>query len=120
MKFLSSLQAAQQRRDSLLCVGLDPEPQRFPGRLAGRRQSRIFDFCAAIVDATHDLACAFKPQIAYFAAHRAEDQLERLMAHIRRVAPGGAGHPGRQARRHRQHRGAVRARGLRALPAPTR
>jgi orotidine-5'-phosphate decarboxylase len=50
--------------------------------------ARIFDFCAAIVDATKDLVCAFKPQIAYFAAHRAEDQLERLMAHIRRVAPG--------------------------------
>ena len=34
--------------------------------------SRTFDFCAAIVDATKDLVCAFKPQIAYFAAQRAE------------------------------------------------
>jgi orotidine-5'-phosphate decarboxylase len=50
--------------------------------------SRIFDFCAAIVEATADLVIAFKPQIAYFAAHRAEDQLERLMAHMRQVAPG--------------------------------
>ena len=49
--------------------------------------ARIFDFCARIVDATKDLVCAFKPQIAYFAAHRAEDQLERLMGYIRRVAP---------------------------------
>jgi orotidine-5'-phosphate decarboxylase len=49
--------------------------------------SRIFDFCARIVDATKDLVCAFKPQIAYFAAHRAEDQLEQLMAYIRRTAP---------------------------------
>jgi orotidine-5'-phosphate decarboxylase len=48
---------------------------------------RIFDFCAQIVDATHDLVCAFKPQIAYFAAHGAEVQLERLIAHIRGVAP---------------------------------
>ncbi len=71
----------------MLCVGLDPEPERFPGAWRGDA-SRIFDFCAAIVDATHDLVCAFKPQIAYFAAHRAEDQLERLMAHMRRVAPG--------------------------------
>jgi orotidine-5'-phosphate decarboxylase len=47
----------------------------------------MFDFCAAIVDATHDLVIAFKPQIAYFAAQRAEDQLERLIAHIRQVAP---------------------------------
>jgi len=86
MNFLHALLAAQQRRDSLLCVGLDPEPERFPEPWRGDA-SRIFDFCARIVDATKDIACAFKPQIAYFAAHRAEDQLERLMAHCRRVAP---------------------------------
>ncbi|GCL64598.1 orotidine-5'-phosphate decarboxylase [Pseudaquabacterium pictum] len=84
--FTEQLAAAQRRADSMLCVGLDPEPERFPGAWRGDA-SRIFDFCAAIVDATHDLVCAFKPQIAYFAAHRAEDQLERLMAHMRRVAP---------------------------------
>jgi orotidine-5'-phosphate decarboxylase len=49
--------------------------------------SKIYDFCAQIVDATVDLAISFKPQIAYFAAHRAEDQLEKLMAHMRRNAP---------------------------------
>ena len=86
MAFLAQLQQVQQRRDSLLCVGLDPEPDRFPAPWRGDA-ARIFDFCAAIVDATKDLVCAFKPQIAYFAAHRAEDQLEQLMAHIRRVAP---------------------------------
>ena len=71
----------------MVCVGLDPEPARFPGALRGDA-SRIFDFCAAIVEATADLVIAFKPQIAYFAAHRAEGQLERLMAHMRQVAPG--------------------------------
>jgi orotidine-5'-phosphate decarboxylase len=86
MSFLASLGALQQRHDSLLCVGLDPEPERFPAPWRGDA-ARIFDFCARIVDATHDLVCAYKPQIAYFAAHRAEDQLERLLAHIRRVAP---------------------------------
>ncbi len=70
----------------MLCVGLDPEPSKFPGTMRGE-PARIFDFCARIVDATKDLVIAFKPQIAYFAAHRAEDQLELLMAHIRRVAP---------------------------------
>jgi orotidine-5'-phosphate decarboxylase len=85
--FTDQLAQATQRHDSMLCVGLDPEPARFP--LAWRDDpARIFDFCAGIVDATHDLACAFKPQIAYFHAHRAEDQLERLLDHIRRVAPG--------------------------------
>ncbi len=86
LAFTAQLAAAQRQADSLLCVGLDPEPERFPGAWRGDA-ARIFDFCAAIVDATHAQACAFKPQIAYFAAHRAEDQLERLMAHIRRVAP---------------------------------
>ena len=86
MTFTDQLQAAERRADSMLCVGLDPEPAKFPGAWRGDA-SRIFDFCAAIVDATHDLVIAFKPQIAYFAAHRAEDQLERLIAHIKRVAP---------------------------------
>jgi orotidine-5'-phosphate decarboxylase len=86
MSFTTQINSIQQRHQSLLCVGLDPEPARFPGAMKGDA-SCIFDFCAAIVDATKDLACAFKPQIAYFHAHRAEDQLERLMAHIRRVAP---------------------------------
>ncbi len=86
MLFLRQLQAAQQQNQSMLCVGLDPEPSRFPGALKGNA-NKIYDFCAAIVDATADAVIAFKPQIAYFAAHRAEGQLERLMEHMRRVAP---------------------------------
>jgi len=82
MTFLERLQVAQQRNGSMLCVGLDPEPNRFP---AGMKDdaARIYDFCARIADATGDLAIAFKPQIAYFAAHRAENQLEQLMRHLR-------------------------------------
>jgi orotidine-5'-phosphate decarboxylase len=87
MKFTELLAAAERRSHSLLCVGLDPEPAKFPAGMQSDA-SRIFDFCSAIVDATADLALAFKPQIAYFAAQRAEDQLERLIAHIHRVAPG--------------------------------
>ena len=86
MTFLEHLAAAQASQQSLLCVGLDPEPRKFPAHL-GQDASHIFDFCAHIVDATHDVVCAFKPQIAYFAAHRAEAQLEQLIAHMRRTAP---------------------------------
>ena len=86
MKFLDQLRTAERQNGSLLCVGLDPEPAKFPDHLRGDA-SRIFDFCAAIVDATADLVIAFKPQIAYFAAHRAEAQLERLVAHMRSTAP---------------------------------
>lgn len=86
MTFLDMLGAAERQNNSMLCVGLDPEPGKFPGPLNGDA-SKIYDFCAAIVDATADLVSAFKPQIAYFAAHRAEEQLERLIAHMRRAAP---------------------------------
>ncbi|MES2424897.1 MAG: orotidine-5'-phosphate decarboxylase [Pseudomonadota bacterium] len=86
MTFLDMLRTAETQNGSLLCVGLDPEPAKFPAGLKGDA-GRIYDFCAAIVDATADLAIAFKPQIAYFAAHRAEAQLEQLIAHIRRAAP---------------------------------
>ncbi|MCS4511312.1 orotidine-5'-phosphate decarboxylase [Xylophilus ampelinus] len=86
MTFLDMLRRAERQNGSMLCIGLDPEPSRFPGAWQGDA-ARIHDFCAAIVEATADLAIAFKPQIAYFAAHRAEDQLERLMATMRRLAP---------------------------------
>jgi orotidine-5'-phosphate decarboxylase len=85
--FRAQLVAAQARNASMLCVGLDPEPAKFPDAWAGDA-SKIFDFCAAIVDATKDTVCAFKPQIAYFAAQRAEDQLERLITRIHDTAPG--------------------------------
>ncbi len=86
MNFVDMLARAEQQNGSLLCVGLDPEPARFPGAWKGDA-GRILDFCTAIVDATADLVIAFKPQIAYFAAHRAEAALERLIAHMRQVAP---------------------------------
>ena len=87
MTFIASLSAAWARNDSLLCVGLDPDPAKFPAHLQGRPDA-IFEFCKGIVDATADLVCSFKPQIAYFAAHRAEDQLEALIAHIHERHPG--------------------------------
>ncbi len=87
MHFMTALRAAWQQRDSLLCVGLDPDPAKFPVHLQGRSDA-ILQFCTQIVDATADLVCCFKPQIAYFAAHRAEDQLEALVEHIHARHPG--------------------------------
>ncbi len=86
MNFADALAQASRRNESMLCVGLDPEPAKFPGAMRGDAAC-IFEFCAQIVDATKDLVCAFKPQIAYFAAQRAEEQLERLVAYIHAVAP---------------------------------
>lgn len=70
----------------MLCVGLDPDPERFPEAI-GRTARDIPAFCAAIIDATADLVCAYKPQIAHFAAVGAEPELERVIQEIRRRAP---------------------------------
>jgi len=86
-EFAQRLRTAMRNRDSRLCVGLDPDPVRIPRHLTDRSDA-IFEFCRAIVDATADLVCAFKPQIAYFAAQRAEEQLEALIAHIHQAHPG--------------------------------
>ncbi len=107
---------AERVNGSLLCVGLDPDPARFPGAWQRRRGAHLRLLRRHRRCHASDLVIAFKPQIAYFAAHRAEEQLERLIAlHPRRRARR-AGDPRRQARRHRLDRRAVRARGLRPLP----
>ena len=81
MGFHEHLRRAWSESDSQLCVGLDPDPSRFPKHLADKPDA-LFRFCREIVDATHDLVCAFKPQIAYFAALGAEKQLEDLCTYI--------------------------------------
>ncbi len=87
MTFIDTLRTRWQQANSLLCVGLDPDPSKFPSMVAGRDDA-IFAFCRDIVDATAEHACAFKPQIAHFAAHAAEDALTRLIAHIHDTHPG--------------------------------
>lgn len=85
--FLARLEAAMSANDSLVCVGLDPEIDRFPASLRGKPQA-ILEFNRAIIDATADLVCAYKPQIAHYAAVSAEDQLLETIRYIRERAPG--------------------------------
>ena len=87
MTFIESLRHAWQHNHSLVCVGLDPEPARFP-KMFDEGNDSVFRFCRDIVDATADLVCCFKPQIAHFAALGAEDALQRLIAHIHTHQPG--------------------------------
>ncbi|MGE0802635.1 MAG: orotidine-5'-phosphate decarboxylase [Lautropia sp.] len=87
MSFRLSLSRRWRAVDSQLCVGLDPDPARIPKHL-GSGPEAIGAFCRAIVDATADQVCAFKPQIAYFAAARAEPVLEALIADIHERHPG--------------------------------
>jgi len=85
--FIEQLRRAWQRSDSLACVGLDPEIERFPRHIAAE-PSPIFQFNRAIIDATADLVCAYKPQFAHYAAYEAEDQLERTIEYIHKTHPG--------------------------------
>jgi orotidine-5'-phosphate decarboxylase len=85
--FIAQLEDSWARSDSLVCVGLDPELERFPGAVTSH-PSPIFQFNRAIIDATADLVCAYKPQFAHYAAYEAEDQLERTIEYIHRSYPG--------------------------------
>ena len=87
MAFHTKLRAAWASSQSMLCVGLDPDPKLLPSQFEPSAES-MYQFCKAIVDATADAVCAFKPQFAYFAAHRAEPELERLCHYIRDTHPG--------------------------------
>ena len=87
MGFIDKLRARWRDADTLLCVGLDPDPAKFPDRFVDDPDA-LFAFCRDIADATAEYACAFKPQIAYFAAHNdGEAQLQRLIAHLNGAHP---------------------------------
>jgi orotidine-5'-phosphate decarboxylase len=85
--FVRQLAEAWRRNDTLVCVGLDPEVERFPSRIAAG-PSPILAFNKAIIDATADLVCAYKPQFAHYAACEAEDQLERTIEYVHEAYPG--------------------------------
>ena len=87
MGFTEKLRARWDASNSLVCVGLDPDPAKFPDAFVDDDDA-LFSFCRDIVDATAEFACAFKPQIAYFAAYNSgEAQLQRLIAHINAMHP---------------------------------
>jgi orotidine-5'-phosphate decarboxylase len=86
LTFHRQLDASWKASRSMLCVGLDPDPTRMPFPLDGTPDATE-TFCKAIVDATADLVCAFKPQIAYFASQGAERALERVCRYVRETYP---------------------------------
>ena len=89
MTFIERCQSAWQQQDSLLCVGLDPELSKLPTALtgAGTTLDQVRAFCIGVVDATAAHACAFKPQIAHFAALGAESVLADVCQHIKQHHP---------------------------------
>jgi orotidine-5'-phosphate decarboxylase len=91
MNFLNRLEHAWNSQQSMLCVGLDPDPTKFPVSLQGLVKAdplaAIERFCAGIMEATAPYCAAFKPQIAYFASSRAESVLEKLAQRARDKYP---------------------------------
>lgn len=84
--FSERLAQAVALSQSLLCVGLDPDPAKLPPDLKGAKEA-FFAFNRRIVEATADLAAAFKPQIAFYAAAGAEVELAKSITFIREKAP---------------------------------
>lgn len=84
--FAYALRAASERNRSHLCVGLDPT--RLPAQFTNAEDG-LYDFCMAIVEATADLACVFKPNIAFFEAHGPSGiaSLRRLIADMPHSVP---------------------------------
>ncbi len=78
MNFIEKLTSATQKNKSLLCVGLDPNPERMPENVG------VFEFNKAIIDATSDLVCAYKPNLAFYEALGSEglDTLKQTVKYI--------------------------------------
>lgn len=87
MGYMEAIQARWKQNDTLLCVGLDPNLTKIPEHLQTGPEP-IFEFSKAIIDATADLVCAYKPQIAYFARYSAEKELEKIIDYIHTNYPG--------------------------------
>jgi orotidine-5'-phosphate decarboxylase len=84
--FAARLSLAHATSGSLVCVGLDPDLARLPPELAGAPEP-LFAFNRRIIDATADLAAAFKPQIAFYSALGKEAELASSIQYIRERAP---------------------------------
>ena len=62
------LEAQIRKKKSFLCIGLDTDIHKIPEHLKAE-EDPLFSFNKAIIDATHDLAVAYKPNIAFYEAH---------------------------------------------------
>lgn len=86
MKFLDQLADITKKNNSLLCVGLDPDLEKIPAHLQSEKAS-IFAFNRSIIDATHDLVCAYKVQVAFYSAFAKEQEMADTIAYIHEHYP---------------------------------
>lgn len=83
MTYLEKLKAAQDQNNSWLCIGLDPQPDKLPAP-AMKWDEPVLPFNKAIIDATADLVCAYKPNLGFYLQWGAAGiiALERTIAYI--------------------------------------
>ena len=86
MKFLDQLAEISKKNNSLLCVGLDPDLEKIPAHLQSEK-APVFAFNREIIDATHDLVCAYKVQVAFYSAFAKEQELADTIAYIHEHYP---------------------------------
>lgn len=105
MKFLEKLLLAERRSQSLLCVGLDPEPARLPEELRTLPvEKAVTRFCRAIIEATSPYVSAFKPNLAFFEVlgpaglMALQEIIRSIPAHIPAIADAKRGDMGNTAR----------------------
>lgn len=105
MAFLEKLLAAERQNNSLLCVGLDPEPGRLPDSLRTLPVERgVVQFCRTIIEATAPYASVFKPNLAFFEVlgssglEAFQEVLRAIPAHIPVIADAKRGDIGSTAR----------------------
>src|SRR5579884_4223655 len=105
MNFLDKLLTASRQQNSLLCVGLDPEPQRFPPALRTMPVDRaVVQFCHTIIEATASYVCAYKPNLAFFEVlgpngmQVFQEVLQAIPSHIPIIADAKRGDLGNTAR----------------------
>jgi orotidine-5'-phosphate decarboxylase len=82
--FFERIALIQEAQGTLLCVGLDPDPTRFPRAIRTAREP-VFEFNKVVIDATRDLVCCYKPQIAHYASLGAEAELQKTIDYIRQL-----------------------------------
>ncbi|MBR2374281.1 MAG: orotidine-5'-phosphate decarboxylase [Lentisphaeria bacterium] len=87
MNFFAALKETVRRNNSLVCVGLDPDLAKLP-ECVKNNAAPLFDFNKAIIDATKDYVCCYKPQAAYYAGQDRDDELKKTIAYIHENAPG--------------------------------
>ncbi|MDX7986590.1 orotidine-5'-phosphate decarboxylase [Xenorhabdus sp. 12] len=86
MNFVDKINYSSDKNNSLLCIGIDPINDKLPKHYRNS-ENGYYEFSKKIIDSTHDLVCAYKPQIAHFSSVSKEHELEKIIDYIKSTYP---------------------------------